>query len=98
MQKTVKSRNHGLVLLNFPSATTPGQSGPGSGGNEGVPRIPQSCSITGTSPSDCSVSYQDTRCRVSYPSAEKQSVYSTAPEKKRRPVYELIYKFLRFVV
>ena len=32
-------------------------SGPGSDGNEGVLRIPQSSSITGTSPSDCSVSY-----------------------------------------
>ena len=32
-------------------ATTPGQSGPGSDG------LPQSSSITGTSPSDCLVSY-----------------------------------------
>ena len=30
-------------------ATIPGQSGPGSDGNEGVFRIPQSPSITGTS-------------------------------------------------
>ena len=37
--------------------TTPGQSGPGSNGNEGVLHIPQSFSITGTSPSDCLVSY-----------------------------------------
>ena len=35
----------------------PGQSGPGSNGNEGVLRIPQSSSITGTLPSDCLVSY-----------------------------------------
>ena len=35
--------------------TTPGKSGPGSDGNEGVLRIPQSSSITGTSPSDCLV-------------------------------------------
>ena len=40
------------------SATTPGQSGPGSDGNEGVLCIPQSSSIAGTSPSDCLVSYQ----------------------------------------
>ena len=43
-------------------------------------RIPQTSSITGTSPSDCLVSYPghslDGR---SYSSAEKQSVYSTAP-------------------
>ena len=34
-----------------------GQSGPGSNGNEGVLRIPQSSSTAGISPSDCSVSY-----------------------------------------
>ena len=38
-------------------ATIPGQSGSASDGNEGVLRIPQSSSITGTSPSDCLVSY-----------------------------------------
>ena len=37
--------------------TTPGQSGPGSDGNEGVFHIPQSSSITGASPSDCLVLY-----------------------------------------
>ena len=38
-------------------ATTPGQSGPGSNGNEGVLRISESSSITGTSPPDRLVSY-----------------------------------------
>ena len=38
-------------------ATTQGLSGPGSDGSEGVLHIPQSSSITGTSPSDCLVSY-----------------------------------------
>ena len=37
-------------------ATGPGQSGPGSKGNEGVLHIPLSSGITGTSPSDCLVS------------------------------------------
>ena len=37
-------------------ATTPGQSGPESDGNEGVLRIRQSSHITGTSPSDILVS------------------------------------------
>ena len=41
-------------------ATTPGQSGPGSNGNEGVLHIPQCSSITGASPSDCLVSYNRT--------------------------------------
>ena len=36
-------------------ATTPGQSGPGSDGNEGVLRIPPNSSITGTSALDCLV-------------------------------------------
>ena len=61
-------------------ATTPSQSGPGSDGNEGELRIPQSSSIAEISLSDCLVSYmQDNLWRGSYPSAEKQSVYSTAP-------------------
>ena len=38
-------------------ATTPGQSGPGSDGNEEVLHIPQSSSITKTSLWDCLVSY-----------------------------------------
>ena len=60
-------------------ATTPGQSGPESDGNEGVLHIPQSSSTAGTSPSDCLVSYPGHSLGGSYPSAEKQSVYSTAP-------------------
>ena len=63
--KTVNP-NHCLVLFkpwigSLSGATTPSQSGPGSDGNEGVLRIPQSSSIAGTSPSDCLASYQDTR-------------------------------------
>ena len=38
-------------------ATNPGQSEPGSDGNEWVLRIPQSSGITGTSASDCLLSY-----------------------------------------
>ena len=58
----------------------PGQSRPGSNGNEGVLRISQSPSINWTSPSDCLVSYPGCSLGwVSYPSAEVQSVYSTAP-------------------
>ena len=57
-------------------ATTLGQSEPGSDANEGVLCISQSSSITETSSSDCLVSYSG---HSSYPSAEMQSVYSTAP-------------------
>ena len=42
-------------------ATTPCQSGPRSDGNQGVLRIIQSSSITGTSPLGCLVLNQDTR-------------------------------------
>ena len=38
-------------------ATIPDQSGPESNGNEGELNIPQSPSITGTSSSNCLVSY-----------------------------------------
>ena len=58
-------------------ATTPGQNGPGSDGNEGVFCIPQTSSITGTSPSECLLSYSGHSLGESYPSAEKQLVYST---------------------
>ena len=83
MPKTVNS-NHGLVRFNpligpLSGATTLGQSRPGSNGNEGVLHIPQSFSITRTSPSDCLVSYPGNLLGRSYLSAEKQSVYSTAP-------------------
>ena len=57
-------------------ATTPGQSGPGSNGNEEVLRIPQSFSITGATPSDFLVSYTGHPLEESYPLAEMQSVYS----------------------
>ncbi len=58
-----------------------GQSGPGSDGDKAVLYIPQSSSITGTSPSDFLVSDpgHSSRGGGSYPSAEKHSVYSTAP-------------------
>ena len=40
-------------------ATTPGQSGPGSDGNEGELCIPQSSTLTGTSPSYFLLPYPD---------------------------------------
>ena len=60
-------------------ATTPDQSGAGSDDNEGVLRIFQSSSITGALSSDCLVSYLEHSLGESYPWAEMQSVYSTAP-------------------
>ena len=47
---------------------------------KGYSAFPQNFSIAGTSPSDCLVSYPEHSLGVgSYPSAEKQLVYSTAP-------------------
>ena len=65
------------VLFFLSSATTPGQSGPCSDGNEGVLCIPQSSSITEASPSDCLVSYPG-HLEESYTSTEMQLVYSAA--------------------
>ena len=59
--------------------THSGESGPGSNGNEGVLRIPQSSSITGVSASYCLVSYLGHSLEESYLSVELQSMYSIAP-------------------
>ena len=62
------------------SATTLGQSGSGSNGNEGVLHIPQSSRITEAATTDCLISYPGHLLEEgSYASAEMQSVYSTAP-------------------
>ena len=60
-------------------ATTLGQRGAGSDGNEEVLHIPHSSNITRASPSDCFVSYPRHLLAESYSSAEMQSMYSTAP-------------------
>ena len=62
-------------------ANTPGQSGPGSDGYEGVLRILQSSNITGMSPLDCLMSYPGHSLGRSQSSAEVQSEYSTVPVK-----------------
>ena len=74
-------------------ATTAGQSGPGSDGNEEILRIPQSSSIAGTSPSDYLVTYPGHSLGGggSYPSAEVQSVYSTAPADWARELSRRFY-------
>ncbi len=51
-------------------ATTPGQSRPGSNGNEEVLFIPQSSSITRDSPSDCLMSHPGYSLGKSYLSAK----------------------------
>ena len=61
-------------------ASTPGQSGPGSDGNEGVFHIPQSSNITGASHQVVNVISRILIGRGSYTSAEMQSVYSSIKE------------------
>ena len=68
-----------ILVMKLSSATTLGQNGPVCDCNEGVLHIPQSFSITGASPSDCLVLYSGHSLGKSYPSAEMQLVYSTAP-------------------
>ena len=68
--------------MTLSGGTIQGQSGLESIGNEGVLCIPQCSGITGASPSDCLVSYPGHSLGESYPSAEIQSVYLTAPVKR----------------
>ena len=69
--------------------TTSNQSGPGSSGNEGVLRITEDAS------SDCLVSYPGDSLEESYPLAETQSVYSTAPTKPTgQDSYVVFNKFI----
>ena len=75
--------------MTLSGATTPSQSGSESEGNEGVLFIHKSSSITGTSPSDCLVSYPGHLLGESYFSAEMQLVYSTAQADRAR--WEDIY-------
>ena len=49
--------SNSYVWRTLSSATTPGQSGSGSDGNEGVFPIPPNSRITGASPSDCLMLY-----------------------------------------
>ena len=63
--------------MTLSGAANLGKNGPGSDGNEGVLRIPQSSCITEASPSDCLVSYPRHLLGDSYLSTEMQ--YSTVP-------------------
>ena len=75
--------DHDLILFNpliGPlGTTTPGRSGHGSDGNKEVLRIPKAPALLEPHHQIFSCHIQDTRCGEYYPSANKQSVYSTAP-------------------
>ena len=59
-------------------AKTPDLNGPKSDGSKGIFCIPESYSITGASLSDRLASYLGRLLGESFPTAETQSVYSTA--------------------
>ena len=67
------------IDMTLSGATTPGQSGLGSDGNEGVLHIPQRSSITGTSSSDCHIQGHLLGVGVLLLCREAVPVYSTAP-------------------
>ena len=69
-----------------------------NGGSEGVLHIPQSSSITGTSPSDYLVSYPGHWLGLSYPSAKMLSVYSAVPVDLAINNFILIYVLFRYVI
>ena len=75
----VKNTSSWPIDRTLSGATTPDQTGHGSIGNKGVLRIPQSSSITGTSPSDFLVSYSGHSLGEFYPFPGVQSVDSAAP-------------------
>ena len=85
------------IARNLSSATTPSQSGPGRDGNEGLLHIPQSSSIAEASTSDYLVSYPEHSLGKSYPSVEKQSVYSAAPADWTK-IYMSIYICIRVYI
>ena len=71
----------GPIDRTLSGATTPGQSRPGRDDSQGVFCIPQSSSITGTSPLDCFLIYLRVFLRAYY--AEGQSECSAAPADKK---------------
>ena len=81
------------IDMTLSGANTRGQSEPGSDVNKGVLCIPQSSSITGTSPSDCLVPYpgHPSVGKVFYSSAEKQSVYSAVLADWAKPKHVYIF-------
>ena len=74
-------------------ATTPGKSGLGSDGNKEVLRVSQSSSITGTSPSDCLVSYPEHSLGVSFP-LQRSSRCILQPQLTEPRFFSVIFRTL----
>ena len=85
------AHNFGLfspLIGSLSGATTHGQSGPWCNGNEGV------LNITGTSPPDFSVSYQDTRRGVLTLCRDAIGVFSSPSRLGQLVFWNYIYLFL----
>ena len=82
-----------LIERTLPGATTTGQSGPGSNDNEEILCIPQSSNINLTSQLDCLVSCLGHLLRGGHPSAEMQSLYSTAPANWANEWWEFKFRY-----
>ena len=80
----------------FLGATTLGQSGPTSNGNEGVLHILQSTKV-GALPSDCLMSYPGLLLLGSYLSAEMQSIYFTAPVDWANKKVMVLFEYLSVI-
>ena len=61
---------------------------------KGCSAFPKESSTAGTSPSDCFVSYTGHLLEGSYPSAEKQSVYSTVPVDWE--IHRVLFQIIQF--
>ena len=78
--------------MSLSGAATPGQSGHGSNGNEGVLRIPHNFSTAGTSLSDCLVLYPGhLLAGGSYPSLQRcrQSQCILQPQPTGKFIYRI---------
>ena len=77
-------------------ATIPGQSGPGSDDNEGVPRIPQTSKITGTAPSDRLMSHPEQKYCVKQVQTAywTLAIHSHRDKSSETPASYLIYCYI----
>ena len=86
-----------LIDRTLLGATTPGQSGPGNDGNEGVLCITRRSNITRTSPSDCLVSYLGSSFRWWVLPLCREQVCILQPQPTGQKIlYDISFDCLRF--
>ena len=77
--------------MTLQDATTLGQSGPGSDGNDGVVCVPYNSSITGASPSDCSMSHPGLSLGVGVLSLSRRAIFEFYRLSRLGFIYIYIY-------